>query len=442
MNEDSLFLKLLNNVGVGIFAIDLNRRITFFNSEAEKITGFKKEEAIGQKCFEIFRTELCFKNCHLKEAIKNKKTFTRIRNTILNKEQKEIPLEITASPLYDDKGRVIGGVESFIDDSSRVQVEKELYNKYSFNDIIGKDEKMLNIFRTLFYISPTTIPIIITGETGTGKDIFARAIHNASDRKDMPFVKVNCAALPSSLIESELFGYKKGAFTDAKTDKIGRFQEAHGGTLLLDEIGDLSVDLQAKLLQVLDENIFYPLGSKKSIKVDVRIIATTNKDIKKLIENKLFREDLYYRLNGVEIKLPPLRERKTDIPLLIDHFLNKKIRVTDTARLTINKNALKILLNYDYPGNVRELKHIIEFGLATLENNELTENNLPLYLKENTSNKKTKLKEQEKISGNFNDEKDIIIDTLKKYNWNRTITAKVLNINRSTLWRKIKKYGL
>jgi len=376
MNESHFYCKLLNNLGVGIFTIDLKKRITFFNSEAEKITGFKKEEAIGQKCFEIFRTELCFKNCHLKKAIENKKKFTHIRNTILNKEQKEIPVEITTSPLYDVNGKVIGGIESFIDDSSRVQIEKEFFSKYSFNDIIGKDEKILDIFHTLSYISPTKIPIIITGETGTGKNIFARAIHNASDRKEMPFVKVNCAALPSNLIESELFGYKKGAFTDAKADKIGRFQEAHGGTILLDEIGDLSIELQAKLLQVLDENIFYPLGSKEPLSVDVRIIATTNKDINKLIKDKLFREDLYYRLNGIEIKIPPLRERKTDIPLLIDHFLNNQAMVTNTTQLKINKKALNILLNYDYPGNVRELKFIIEFGLATLENNELNVNNL------------------------------------------------------------------
>lgn len=440
MNDVFLYLELLNNITMGIFAVNLNMEIVFFNSEAEKITGFTKDEAMGQRCYEIFRTELCYKNCYLKKAIKDKKKFTHIRNTILNKNNKETPIDITVSPVYDAKGRIVGGFESFIDNSLYVQLEKELYKNYSFEDIIAKDEKMVSLMDTLSRISQTDIAVIITGETGVGKDIFASAIHNRSGRHDRPYIKVNCAALPGSLIESELFGYKKGAFTDAKTDRIGRFQEANGGTILLDEIGDLPIELQAKLLQVLDEKAFYPLGSKKPVKVDVRIISTTNKNLKDLIKNRLFREDLYYRLNGIEIEIPPLRERRSDIPLLIEHFLNIFSKIYNKTVQRVDSSVLKILYNYDYPGNVRELKHIIEFGVAVTNNNEITYESLPIDLR-----KKTKLQKNIKdpyIKTTSSYEKEQILNILESNGWNIGKTAQILKIHRTTLWRKMKKYGL
>ncbi len=352
-----------------------------------------------------------------------------MRNIILTKSNEETPVDITGSILRNDKGKIIGGIESFLDDSVRVSLEKEIYKSYMFDDIVGKDEKILNLFEIFYCLARTDTQILIVGETGTGKDIFARAIHNMSCRNDKPFVKVNCAALPANLIESELFGYKKGAFTDARDDKPGRFQSAEGGTILLDEIGDLPIELQAKLLQVLDEKMFYPLGSTKPIKVDVRIIATTNKDLQQMMKSGSFREDLYYRLNVEEIKIPPLRERAIDVPLLADHFLRQYSSKLDKP-VQRYPRAMKILLNHTYPGNVRELKHIIEHAVIVCNGDEINIDDLPLSIKKKVSHAPARNEEGE------------LLDVLRNNEWNRGKAAKALKINRTTLWRKMKKYGL
>jgi len=430
MYSDALYVKLLDSIAVGIFTVNHNWEITFFNSEAEKITGFTKEEAIGCKCYEIFRTELCHEGCHLKRAIRSRTKIVKVRNIILTKSNKETPVDVTVSILRNDKGKIIGGIESFLDDSVRVSLEKEIYKSYVFDDIVGKDEKVLSLFEIFSCLARTDTQILIVGETGTGKDIFARAIHNMSSRNDKPFVKVNCAALPANLIESELFGYKKGAFTDARNDKPGRFQSAEGGTILLDEIGDLPIELQAKLLQVLDEKMFYPLGSAKPIRVDVRIIATTNKDLQQMMKSGSFREDLYYRLNVEEIKIPPLRERAVDIPLLADHFLRQYSNKLDKHVQRVNPGAMKILLNYTYPGNVRELKHIIEHAVIVCNGDEINIDDLPFSIKKKASHAPAHNEEGE------------LLDVLRSNGWNRGKASKALKINRTTLWRRMKKYGL
>ncbi|HNT69007.1 MAG TPA: sigma 54-interacting transcriptional regulator [Syntrophorhabdaceae bacterium] len=430
MHRDALYVKLLDSIAVGIFTVNHNWEITFFNSEAEKITGYTKEEAIGCKCYEIFRTGLCHEGCHLKRAIRSKTKIVKVRNIILTKSNKETPVDITVSILRDDKGKIIGGIESFLDDSVRVSLEKEIYKSYMFDDIVGKDEKILNLFEIFSCLARTDTQILIVGETGTGKGIFARAIHNMSSRNDKPFVKVNCAALPANLIESELFGYKKGAFTDARNDKPGRFQSAEGGTILLDEIGDLPIELQAKLLQVLDEKMFYPLGSAKPVRVDVRIIATTNKDLQQMMKSGSFREDLYYRLNVEEIKIPPLRERAIDVPLLADHFLRQYSNKLEKHVQRVSPRAMKILLNHPYPGNVRELKHIIEHAVIVCNGDEINIDDLPLSIRKKVSHAPAHNEEGE------------LLTVLRNNGWNRGKAAKVLKINRTTLWRKMKKYGL
>jgi len=430
MHRDALYVKLLDNIAVGIFTVNHNWEITFFNSEAEKITGYTKEEAVGCKCYEIFRTGLCHEGCHLKRAIRSRTKIIKVRNIILTKSNKETPVDITVSILRNDKGKIIGGIESLLDDSVRVSLEKEIYKSYMFDDIVGKDEKILNLFEIFSCLARTDTQILIVGETGTGKNIFARAIHNMSYRNDKPFVKVNCAALPANLIESELFGYKKGAFTDARNDKPGRFQSAEGGTVLLDEIGDLPIELQAKLLQVLDEKMFYPLGSAEPVRVDVRIIATTNKDLQQMMKSGSFREDLYYRLNVEEIKIPPLRERAIDVPLLADHFLRQYSNKLDKPVQRVNPRAIKILLNYPYPGNVRELKHIIEHAVIVCNGDEINIDDLPLSIKKKASHAPAHNEEGE------------LLDVLRSNGWNRVKASKALKINRTTLWRKMKKYGL
>ncbi|HQN20290.1 MAG TPA: sigma 54-interacting transcriptional regulator, partial [Syntrophobacteraceae bacterium] len=304
--------QILDSVAVGVFSVDRDLTIRLFNAQAEAITGFSKQEALGRKCYEIFRTNRCLEECSLRMAIAEKSQIVKIRNVILSKENREIPVDITVSVLLDGDGNVIGGVESFLDDSVRVSLEKEIRGSWRFQDIVGRDDRIRKVFDVLNTVAPTDSNILLQGETGTGKDLVARAIHNASRRRERPFIKVNCAALPPQLLESELFGYRKGAFTDARTNKPGRFQLAEGGTIFLDEIGEMPRELQAKLLQVLDEKQFYPLGSTHPVNVNVRVIASTNRRLRQMTADRDFREDLYYRLSVIEIEIPPLRERTAD----------------------------------------------------------------------------------------------------------------------------------
>lgn len=445
LDKISNYNQILDSIATGIFTVDMDLNITFFNREAEKITGFNKSEALGRKCYEVFRTELCFKGCYLKIALSRRGKIIKGRNKILNKDNREIPVDITVTVLKNGKGKVIGGIESFIDDSARVTLEKKLEKSYIFDDIIGQDEKIVDLFDVVSVIAPTDFNVLILGETGSGKDLFARALHNSSHRKKGPFVKVNCPALPINLMESELFGYARGAFTDAKQTKKGRFQTAEGGTIFLDEIGDLSLEIQAKLFQVLDEKEFYPLGATVPVKVNVRIIASTNKDLAKMMEAGTFRNDLYYRIKVVELKIPPLRERPLDIPLLVDHFLTRQAYLMGKKSLTVTPEVMKILVNYDYPGNVRELKHIIEHATIVCQKDLIEIDELPEYLakrKTQTNSPSTLMATLSAHQSILNKEKEIIIDVLRAQGGHRCKSAQSLSINRTTLWRKMKKYGL
>jgi PAS domain S-box-containing protein len=434
--------QILDSVAMGVFSVDMDLTIQFFNAQAEAITGFSKQEAVGRKCFEIFRTERCIEMCSLREAIAKKSQIVRVRNVILNKENREIPVDITVSVLLDGEGNVVGGVESFLDDSLRVSLEKKIHGSWSFQDIVGCDDRIQKVFDILNTVAATDSHILLQGETGTGKDLVARAIHNASRRREGPFIKVNCAALPPLLLESELFGYRKGAFTDAKTDKPGRFQLAEGGTIFLDEIGEMPRELQAKLLQVLDEKEFYPLGSTRPLKVNVRVIASTNRRLRNMIADRDFREDLYYRLSVVEIEIPPLRERPADIPLLIDHFLDEHARLRGEARHEVATEFMKILLDYDYPGNVRELKNILEHAVIIAGDKTLDLQFLPAYLLNPARGDRDGNAETRGNGFNETGERKALEKALRSHGWNRTAAARSLQINRTTLWRRMKKHRL
>jgi transcriptional regulator with PAS, ATPase and Fis domain len=328
-----------------------------------------------------------------------------------------------------------------------VALEKEIEGSYTLADIIGKDEKIDKLFDILPVVAESDASILIVGETGTGKDMFARAIHNMSHRKGGPFIKINCAALPDNLLESELFGYRQGAFTDAKRNKPGRFQLAEGGTIFLDEIGDLSQNLQAKLLQVLDEKEFYALGSRRPIKVDVRVVASTNRNLPRMVQDGTFREDLYYRLRVIELELPPLRERSSDIPLLIDHFIAEMGSRLGQEISGVSIDAMKILLNYPYPGNVRQLKNIIEHAVILCQGEEISKQALPGYvfdLEKKGVPPSAVRPDPADASTNplLAKEREAILETLSAHGWNLQKTANALRINRTTLWRKMKKDGL
>ena len=438
---DRFFNVILNSIADGVFTTDGEGRITFFNKAAQEITAFLSEEAIGRYCYEIFRADICQSRCALKEVLKTEKEIINFPVTILNKDGKRIPISISAAVLRDEKGEVIGGVETFRDLSVIEELKKELSQKYTFGDIVSKNHFIHDIFNILPNISGSDSTVLIQGASGTGKELFAKAIHNLSRRKTKVFIKVNCGALPDTLLESELFGYIKGAFTDAKKDKPGRFTLANGGTIFLDEVGDMSPSLQVKLLRVLQEKEYEPLGSTSPKKTDVRIIAATNKALSKLVSEGKFRDDLYYRLNVVKIDLPSLSQRREDIPLLIDAFIRKFNAKMGKQISGVSDRVLRLLLRYDYPGNVRELENIIEHAFVLCGRDRIDLDCLPKEITEGQMEIASSLPIKEETP--FEQaEAEVIEKTLKKHGGDRIKTANELKIGRTTLWRKIRKYGL
>jgi len=341
--------------------------------------------------------------------------------------------------LKDQAGKVIGGVETFRDMSMIEQLRKEIQGRYSCEDIISQSHKMQNLFAVLPNIAESNTTVLIEGESGTGKELFARAIHNLSFRKDKPFVAVNCGALPETLLESELFGYKAGAFTDAKKDKPGRFALAQGGTIFLDEIGDISAAMQVRLLRVLQDKTYEPVGAVSSVKADVRIITATNKKLDQLVQQGKFRDDLYYRINVMKLELPPLRDKKEDIPLLVDHFISRFNRLHNKNICCITNEVTAALLAYDYPGNVRELENIIEHCFVLCEGEIIEAKHLPASIRPSSKMDKTKVGEPATIK-----QMEIILITqaLRRNKGNKTAAAKQLGIDKSTLFRKMKAFDI
>jgi PAS domain S-box-containing protein len=438
---DQFFHVILNSIADGVFTTDNDGKITFMNKAGQEITGFSSKEAIGHYCFEIFRADICQTRCALRESLKTKKEITNLPVTILNKEGHKIPISISTAVLKDERNQVIGGVETFRDLSTIEELKKELSQKYTLGDIISKNHKIHEIFNVLPNIAESESTVLIQGASGTGKELFAKALHNLSRRKTKPFVKVNCGALPDTLLESELFGYVKGAFTDAKKDKPGRFALAHEGTIFLDEVGDMSPSLQVKLLRVLQEKEYEPLGSTSPKKTDVRIIAATNKDLSGLVHDEKFREDLYYRLNVVRIDLPALLQRREDVPLLVDAFIRKFNAKTGKQISGISDRALHALLRYDYPGNVRELENIIEHAFVLCKGDQIDLDCLPGEI----TGIQTEIVPSSAIGEKTpfeHAEAEVIEKTLRNHGGNRIKAADELGIGRTTLWRKIKKYKL
>jgi PAS domain S-box-containing protein len=445
IEEDSSWTDLiLDSIADGVFTVDHQGRITSFNRAAEKITGFSRDEAIGQYCHEIFRANTCFEACPLKHTAETTETIINLEVNILNRDNKEIPITISTAVVKDHSGKVVGAVETFRDLSLIKQLHKEIYKQYSFQDILGRSKPMLKLFQILPDIAQSDATVLIEGESGTGKELFATAVHNLSNRQDKPLIKVNCAALPETLLESELFGYKKGAFTDARKDKPGRFSQAHGGTIFLDEIGDMSKGTQVKLLRVLEQKEYEPLGSNKTEKVDVRIIAATNRDLMEMMHRREFREDLFFRINVIRLSIPPLRERREDIPLLLDHFI-ERINLKQSKQIKkVSSSALKTLFDYDFPGNVRELENIIEHATILTKGIEIQSRHLPSYLgrRHEPSPAAASLPGGEDMSVLDNVERDLIVRALERNRGRTAAAAKELGVHRSTLWRKIKRYGI
>jgi PAS domain S-box-containing protein len=436
--ESSTRQSILNSIAEGVFTVDKEWRITSFNPSAERITGFKKRKILGRPCHEAFRSNFCGKNCPLKMTVKTGKSTMNFEMEIVNKANEKIPVSVSTALLKNERGETIGGVETFRDLSEIKKLTTQLKGRYSLGAIMGKNPKMQDLYNLIEVVSNTNSTVLILGETGTGKDLVAKAIHYNSPRRERPFIKVSCAALPESLLESEIFGHKRGAFTGAVNDKPGRFLRADGGTIFLDEIGEIPLSIQVKLLRVLEEKEFEPLGGTKPIRVDVRIIAATNRDLKEDISQGRFREDLFYRLNVVPIHIPPLRERKDDIPLLVDHFIKKFSNGAKKKICSISPHALRTLLDYSWPGNVRQLENVMEYASVHCEGKTIQSLHLPVDIK--PKQERGKILERENPLDEV--EKELLVNTLKKNNGDREKTAHALQISRTTLWRKMKKYDL
>ncbi len=427
---------ILNSIADGVFTVDPDWKITSFNRAAEEITGIPAEEAIGQRCCDVFHASICETSCALRETFQSGQPVVNRAIYIVDADGDRVPVSISSAVLKDKDGQVIGGVETFRDLSAIEELRRELQRKYSFYDIISKNSEMLKVFDILPTIAESDSTVLIEGESGTGKELVAQAIHSLSSRKEQPMVAVNCGALPDNLLESELFGYKAGAFTDARKDKPGRFARAEGGTIFLDEIADVSPALQARLLRVIQERTYEPLGANDPVKADVRVIAASNRNLEKLVKTGKFREDLYYRVNVIRVKLPPLRDRKEDIPLLINHFIRRFSKLKKKLVSDISPDAIAILMGHDFPGNIRELENVIEHATVLCRDTVINVNDLPENLRPDERHEVPHSASLEDLEVVY------ITEALRRNNWSRIKTAAELGMHKTTLWRKMNKLGI
>ena len=449
---------LIDEIPLGIVVLDTQRRIVLINRAFEALSGFSMEDARGISCFHIMRSKLCIQKCPLKKLDSNSESIS-VESDMINKERQLIPVLINLSPIRDAEGNLAGFLETVEDLRPFKEVDSKTTHAYAFRHLIGKSPKMTRIFQTLPLLAQSDSAILITGETGTGKDVLAEAIHQASDRAKGHFVKVNCGALPESLLESELFGHRKGAFTGAVENKPGRFRLAHNGSLYLTEIGDLPLPLQVKLLTFLDDKVVYPLGSAKGFQADVRVIAATHRNLDLMVKERKFRQDLMFRLNVVRLHLPPLREREDDIRLILDHFINIFATRFRKDINGLSKKVLKVLLDYPFPGNVRELRNIIEYAVNICPGGQIQFTHLPAYLSETKyhyDRSTSEAGEASEWTASFVKssseqsgqktwaflERDMIIEALVKNKGRRNKAADMMGWGRSTLWRKMKQYKI
>ncbi|HOO55787.1 MAG TPA: sigma 54-interacting transcriptional regulator [bacterium] len=437
-NKDIFLSTILDSIAEGVFTVDREWRVTSFNRAAEEITGIPREQAIGSLCREVFRSNICETECALRQTIETGRQIINRHIYIVRADGETIPISISTAVLMNEQGELIGGVETFRDLSAFEELRKQLNSSYALGDIVSKNHEMRRLFEILPGIAESDSTVLIEGESGTGKELFARSIHDLSLRAEKPMVTVNCGALPDNLLESELFGHVKGAFTGATRDRKGRFAIADGGTIFLDEIGEVSPALQVRLLRVLQEHEFEPLGSEKPVKVDIRVIAATNRNLDDMVQKGEFRQDLYYRINVMQLLIPPLRDRKEDIPLLVDHFIQRFNRLKEKDIAGVSDRALLVLMRHDYPGNIRELENIIEHAFVMCRAGLIELEHLPRQLvgeipPATFSTGAVSLDENEAM---------FLTTALERNQWNVAATSKELGLHRTTLWRKIKKFGI
>lgn len=441
METNQMLQSILNSISEGVMTVDRDWKIASWNRAAEKITGFHREEVLGSDCSKIFRSPLCKENCPVDRALYCGQPHQDVAVSIRNKRNEHVHLLVNAAPLYNENGEIIGGIETFRDVSKNMWLQEELKRQYGYTTIVGQSEPMKKVYETLGALVNTDTTVLIQGESGTGKELIARALHFFGQRKDKSFVAINCSALPEGVLETELFGHAKGSFTGAIRDHIGKFELANGGTLFLDEIGEISPAIQVKLLRVLEEREFQRVGDNRSIKIDIRLITATNKDLYKMVTNGAFRDDLFYRLSVFPLHLPPLRDRVEDIPLLISHFIRKFNKQMGKNIQGIADRVLDMVESYSWPGNVRELANAVEHAFVHAKGALIYPSDLPGRLlnadtppiKQRVTRPKHKLDLMER---------QLIVRELEAANWQKTVAAKRLGMSRATLWRKMEKLGI
>ncbi len=429
----------MESISDGVFTVDLNWRITSFNRAAEEITGVLRQEAIGSICSEVFRSSMCGADCALRRTLQTGKPIIGQSGYIIKADGKRTPISVSTAVIRDARGRPVGGAETFRDLSEVEALRSELAGRYRVGDMVSRSPLMLKVFEVLPAIAESPSTVLILGETGTGKEMIARTIHTLSSRCKESFVAVNCGALPDTLLESELFGYKAGAFTGAAKDKPGRFALARGGTLLLDEIGEVRPAIQVKLLRVLQDKTYEPLGATRSEAADVRVIAATHRDLADLVRSGGFREDLYYRINVVRVVVPPLRRRKEDIPLLAQQFIDRFNRLQNKHIEGLAGETLSLFMAYDWPGNVRELENVIERAFILCRKGYI---DLPHLPEELTARGVREGYQADSRSAHDLIDAQAIYAALERNHFNRTAAARDLGIHKTTFFRRIKRLGL
>ncbi|NMB77258.1 MAG: sigma 54-interacting transcriptional regulator [Myxococcales bacterium] len=430
---------ILESISDGVFTVDQDWHVRSFNRAAELITGIPREEAIGRRCSDVFRASMCESECALKHTMESGAPVINKATFIVNSNGKRLPISVSTALLRDEHGAVVGGAETFRDLSVIEELRTQVKGRFQVGDIVSRSASMRRLLEVLPRIADSESTILLQGETGTGKELMARAIHGLSGRRDGPFVAVNCGALPDTLLESELFGYKAGAFTGATKDKPGRFALARGGTLLLDEIGEISQALQVRLLRVLQERQYEPLGAVRTEEADVRVIAATNRDLADRVEEGAFRQDLYYRIKVMKLDLPPLRRRREDIPLLIQHFVDSFNAIQNKRVTGVSADVLGVLTAHDYPGNVRELQNIIEHAFMLVRDGQIELEHLPVEIVPVTV---ARLEGRKLVETMNAIEARAIREAIERNGGNRLAAARELGMHKSTLFRKVKLLGI
>ena len=434
LSDEKNLIRILDNLKEGIIAHDLDRKIFFFNKEAERLTGYSRDEVLNKDCHDAFGLPFCGERCLFADEDHKKHhclpDTAEYPVTVLTKHGDTRSVEMNVSAMKDDSGDIIGVLAFIKDNTDLLKYQIKAGGLKGFCNIVGQNHQMLQIFQQIVDLAAYDFPVHIYGETGTGKELVAEAVHNESRRAGAPFVPINCGALPEGLIESELFGHVKGAFSGAIRDKKGRFELADGGSVFLDEVAELSREMQVKLLRFLQTGRFEKVGGEKTISVNVRIISATNKDLKKEVKRNNFREDLYYRLNVIPVNLPPLRDRKNDIPLLIEYFLAQYANGNRNHPTGLSRESMSIMMDYEWPGNVRQLQNVLQYAIVKCSGNIIRPADLPLELKE-CRTAACRRGPNRKLDA------ESVRSALEKTAGNKVKAARVLGVGRATLYRFI-----